>query len=77
MADEIPPGPPPLTSKIPKATHRQLRDYAHAIEAHRAGLFSIRERLVEDIEETEAVLRALQTQLSDIDRTLHTVPTGV
>lgn len=69
----MPNDPPKLTDRIPKATHRQLREYAHDIEAHRVGLLSLRDRLVEDIEENEAVGRALKQQLADIDRTLRTV----
>ncbi len=71
MPDEPPKSP--ISSKIPRAVHRTLRDYAHEIEAHRLGLLSIRERLVEDIEEGEAVVAAMKRQLRDIDRTMHTV----
>ena len=65
-------GPPDLTARIPKAVNRELRSYAYQIEEHRRGLTALRSRLVEDIEESEAVGRALKQQLSEVDRTLRT-----
>lgn len=69
-----PPPTPHSTSKIPRVVNRQLRDYETQIESHRYALHALRGRLVEDIEENEAVLAAMKRQLRDIDRTLHTVP---
>ena len=62
-------------SNLPKSTNRLLRDYAVQIDQHREGLLKIRSQLVEDIEEKEAELIALNKQLADVDKIVQSVPT--
>ena len=56
---------------LPKTINRRLRENSEQLDQLRNQLNSLRRIVVEDIEEAEATLRALQAQLTEIDRTLH------
>lgn len=76
MSNESQPPRPPTSSKIPKATNRQLRAHALKLDNAKRDLMVLRNEIVEDLEEHEAIVNALKLQLRDIDRTLHSVPGG-